>query len=111
MRPPDQPSSYSKAYVVANVSRFVTLAGEHEDGIRFGREALAMAEELQIDSLRSHALNNIGIARVATGDMDGIDDLEQSASIAVEANSIESVRAYGNLASVLIANTITGERM
>jgi tetratricopeptide (TPR) repeat protein len=97
----DQPSSYSKAYVVANVSRFATLAGEHEDGIRSGREALAMAEELRIDSLRSHALNNIGIARVATGDMDGIDDLEQSASIAVEANSIESVRAYGNLASVL----------
>jgi class 3 adenylate cyclase/tetratricopeptide (TPR) repeat protein len=97
----DQPSSYSKAYVVANVSRYATLAGEHEDGIRFGREALAMAEELQIDSLRSHALNNMGIARVATGDMDGIDDLEQSAAIALEANSIESVRAYGNLASVL----------
>jgi class 3 adenylate cyclase/tetratricopeptide (TPR) repeat protein len=97
----DQPSSYSKAYVVANVSRFATLAGEHEDGIRSGREALAMAEELRIDSLRSHALNNIGIARVATGDMDGIEDLEQSASIALEANSIESVRAYGNLASVL----------
>ena len=97
----DQPNSYSKAYVVANVSRYATLAGEHEDGIRVGREALAMAEELQIDPLRSHALNNIGIARVATGDMDGIDDLEQSASIALEANSIESVRAYGNLASVL----------
>ncbi|HKB20644.1 MAG TPA: AAA family ATPase, partial [Gaiellaceae bacterium] len=97
----DQPSSYSKAYVVANVSRFTTLAGEHEDGIRFGREALAMAEELKIDSLRSHALNNIGIARVATGDPAGIDDLEQSASIALEANSIESVRAYGNLASTL----------
>jgi class 3 adenylate cyclase/tetratricopeptide (TPR) repeat protein len=98
----DQPSSYSKAYVVANVSRFATLAGEHEDGLRFGREALAMAEKLQIDSLRSHALNNMGIARVATGDMEGIDDLEQSASIALEANSIESVRAYGNLASVLL---------
>jgi tetratricopeptide (TPR) repeat protein len=97
-----QPSSYSKAYVVANVSRFATLAGEHEDGLRFGREALAMAEKLQIDSLRSHALNNMGIARVATGDMEGIDDLEQSASIALEANSIESVRAYGNLASVLL---------
>jgi len=96
----DQPNSYSKAYVIANVSRYATLAGEHEDGIRVGREALAMAEELQIDSLRSHALNNIGIARVATGDMDGIDDLEQSASIALEANSIESVRAFGNLASV-----------
>jgi class 3 adenylate cyclase/tetratricopeptide (TPR) repeat protein len=97
----DQPSSYSKAYVVANVSRFTTLAGDNEDGFRFGRQALAMAEELGIDSLRSHALNNMGIARVAIGDAGGIDDLEQSAAIAVKANSIESVRAHGNLASVL----------
>ena len=67
----DQPNSYSKAYVVANVSRYATLAGEHEDGISVGREALAMARGTRIDPLRSHALNNIGIARVATGDMDG----------------------------------------
>jgi class 3 adenylate cyclase/tetratricopeptide (TPR) repeat protein len=97
----DQPSSYSKAYVLANVSRFATLAGENEDGIRFGREALAMAEELSIDALRSHALNNIGMARVALGDTAGVADLEQSAVIALEANSIESVRAYGNLGSVI----------
>jgi class 3 adenylate cyclase/tetratricopeptide (TPR) repeat protein len=97
----DQPSSYSKGYVLANASRFATLAGENEDGIRFGREALAMAEELGIDALRSHALNNIGMARVALGDTAGVDDLEQSAAIAVDANSIESVRAYGNLASVI----------
>jgi class 3 adenylate cyclase/tetratricopeptide (TPR) repeat protein len=98
----DQPKSYSKTYVVANVSRFEVLAGENEEAIRSGRAALAMAEELGIDSLRSHALNNIGIGRVALGDVGGIDDLEQSAAIAVEANSVESVRAYGNLASTLL---------
>jgi class 3 adenylate cyclase/tetratricopeptide (TPR) repeat protein len=97
----DQPKSYSKTYVVANLSRFEVLAGENEEAIRSGREALAMAEELGIDSLRSHALNNIGIGRVALGDVGGIDDLEQSAAIAMEANSVESVRAYGNLASTL----------
>jgi class 3 adenylate cyclase/tetratricopeptide (TPR) repeat protein len=97
----DQPSSYSKAYVLANVSRFAALAGENEEGIRFGREALAMAEELDIDAIRSHALNNMGFARVSSGDAGGIDDLEQSAEVAVAANSIESVRAYGNLAATL----------
>jgi tetratricopeptide (TPR) repeat protein len=97
----DQPSSYSKAYVLANVSRFTTLAGDNEEGLHFGRQALTMAGELGIDSIRSHALNNMGIARVAIGDAGGIDDLEQSAAIAVNANSIESVRAHGNLASVL----------
>jgi tetratricopeptide (TPR) repeat protein len=97
----DQPSSYSKAYVVANVSRFEALAGENDDAIRHGREALAMADELGIDAIRSHALNNMGFAKVAIGDTGGVDDLERSVAIAVEANSIESVRASGNLGSVL----------
>jgi class 3 adenylate cyclase/tetratricopeptide (TPR) repeat protein len=97
----DQPSSYSKAYVFANLSRFAALAGENADAIRFGHDALAMADELGLASIRSHALNNMGFAKVAIGDEGGIDDLERSAAIAVEANSIESVRAYGNLASTL----------
>jgi class 3 adenylate cyclase/tetratricopeptide (TPR) repeat protein len=97
----DQPSSYSKAYVLANLSRFTALAGENEEAIGFGRGALAMADDLDLVVIRSHALNNMGFARVAIGDAGGIDDLEQSAEIALAANSIESVRAYGNLASVL----------
>jgi class 3 adenylate cyclase/tetratricopeptide (TPR) repeat protein len=95
----DEPTSYSKAFVVANVSRYAMLAGEKEDAIRLGREALEMAVELGIDELRAHTLNNIGAARVAKGDTGGIEDLEQSLAIAVAANSPESVRAYGNLAS------------
>jgi class 3 adenylate cyclase/tetratricopeptide (TPR) repeat protein len=97
----DQPISYSKAYVVTNVSRFAALAGENDEAIRFGREGLAMADELGLDAIRAHTLNNMGFAKVAIGDAGGIDDLERSVAIAVEANSIESVRAYGNLASVL----------
>ncbi|MEP7225451.1 MAG: hypothetical protein ABI783_10890, partial [Actinomycetota bacterium] len=98
----DAPSSYSKAYVVANVSRFAVLAGENDDATRLGRQALAMAEEFGIDELRSHALNNMGIARVQKGDVGGVEDLEKSIAIAVAANSPESVRGYGNLASILM---------
>jgi tetratricopeptide (TPR) repeat protein len=98
----EEPTSYSKAFVVANVSRYGMLAGEREKAIRVGREALAMAEELGIDELRSHALNNIGASRLAQGDRGGLDDTEQSLAIAVAANSPESVRAYGNLASQLV---------
>jgi class 3 adenylate cyclase/tetratricopeptide (TPR) repeat protein len=97
----DEPTSYSKTYVVASFSRFSMLAGQSEDAIQSGREALAMAEELGNDELRSHALDNIGIARVHLGDSGGLDDLEQSVAIAVAANSVESVRSYGNLSSVL----------
>jgi tetratricopeptide (TPR) repeat protein len=60
-----------------------------------------MAEALGSDELRSHALNNIGIARVGSGDEGGLEDLERAVAIAVAANSIESVRSYGNLASTL----------
>ena len=74
----DEPTSYSKAYVVANVSRYLMLAGRASEAIRLGREALAMAEELGIDELRSHALNNIGIGRIRQGDRGGLEDLEQS---------------------------------
>jgi tetratricopeptide (TPR) repeat protein len=98
----DEPTSASKAFVVANVSRYAMLAGDKDDAIRLGREALHMAEELGIDELRAHALNNIGTSRIAKGDRGGLEDLEQSLAIAVAANSPESVRAYGNLASSFV---------
>jgi class 3 adenylate cyclase/tetratricopeptide (TPR) repeat protein len=97
----DGPTSTAKAFFVSNASRYAMLAGEHDDAIRLGREALAMAEELSMDDLRSHALNNIGVARLGIGDKRGLDDLEQSVEISVAANSAESVRSYGNLASTL----------
>ena len=97
----DEPSSYGKAYVMTNSSRFWMLAGEGEHAIRVGREALAMAEELGLEELQAHALDNIGVARIGLGDNGGIADLERSIEIADRINSIESARAYGNLASAL----------
>ena len=97
----DEPSSYEKAYVMANSSRFWMLAGEADRAIRVGREALAMAEELGLEELQAHALDNIGIARLGQGDHGGFEDLERSIEIADAINSVESARAYGNLASAL----------
>jgi len=87
--------------VLANASRFWVLAGENERGIRVGREALAMAEQLGLDELRAHALDNIGMARVQIGDRGGFEDLERSIEIADAINSVESARARGNMASSL----------
>jgi tetratricopeptide (TPR) repeat protein len=78
------------------------VAGDNEDAIRLGAEVLAMTEELGgDDNLRSQALNNIGVARISSGDLAGMQELEESVAIAVAVNSPESVRGYGNLASVL----------
>jgi class 3 adenylate cyclase/tetratricopeptide (TPR) repeat protein len=96
-----RPTSFSKAFVLAEESRFQMLAGEPEHAIRFGREALVMIEELGgNDELRAHALNNIGSARVWSNDVGGVADLEESLEIGVAINSVESTRAYGNLASI-----------
>ena len=97
----DEPSSYAKAYVMANASRFWMLAGASDDAIRGGLEALAMAEELGLEELQAHALDNIGVTRLGMGDERGFEDLERSIAIADSINSVESARAYGNLASAL----------
>jgi class 3 adenylate cyclase len=98
----DAPVSYAKAYVMANVSRFRMLAGDSEHAIAVGLEALAMAEELGHAELQAHALSDIGISRMQSGDdAGGLVDLERSIEIADSINSIESARAYGNMASGL----------
>ena len=97
----EEPTSYSKANVVTMLSRFHMLAAEAPEAIRTGREVLRMAEELGGDDhLRAHALNNIGVARISTGDSAGMAELEESVALAESVNSPESVRSYGNLASV-----------
>ena len=97
----DVPVSYAKAYVMTNVSRFWMLAGDSERAIASGREALDMAEHLGLEELQAHAFDNIGISRVQAGDRGGVEDLERSIEIADAINSVESARAYGNLASGL----------
>jgi tetratricopeptide (TPR) repeat protein len=98
----DRPTSYRKAHILANASRFQMLAGDTESTIRLGREALLMMEELGGDEEgRAFVLNNIGSARVRAGDAGGLDDLEESVEISDAINSAESGRGYGNLASIL----------
>ena len=97
----DQPTSYAKANVMTTLSRFRMLAGDTGEAIRLGTEALRMIEELGGDDhLRAHALNNMGVARISMGDVAGMAELEESVALAEAVNSPESVRGYGNLASV-----------
>ena len=95
----DQSSSREKAYVLANLSRYLMLAGRATEAIATGREALAMAEALGQDDLRAHALNNIGAARGSAGDLGGFADLEESIAIAERIGSPEAIRGYINLAA------------
>ena len=91
----------SAARVLAQVARYAMLAEENEEAVRVGREALRMAEELDLADLIPHALNSIGTARARSGDPAGIPDLERAIETALAANNPDAARAYNNLAAVL----------
>jgi class 3 adenylate cyclase/tetratricopeptide (TPR) repeat protein len=98
----DVPLSRAKVDVACNVSRYHMLAGEDEEAVASGREAFRMAEELGLNDLMAHALDNIGASRVSLGDVAGIEDIRRGAAIAAEANaSYELCRAYNNLGALL----------
>ena len=91
-------SSPAKARVLSQVARYRAIAGDTEPAISAGQEALAIAEQLGLDELRAHALNNISVAKSNSGDLAGaISDLEQSIEIALAINSPEAARGYNNL--------------
>jgi class 3 adenylate cyclase/tetratricopeptide (TPR) repeat protein len=92
------PPSRVQAKVLVEVSHYEMLADRNESAIEIGREGLRMAEELGLDVLRANALNNIGAARVHSGDPDGSDDVEESVVVAEQSKDIpELIRAYNNL--------------
>jgi len=96
------PPSAAKARVLSQIARYRALAGEVDEPIRIGSEALAIAEDLGLDELRAHALNNVGIAKGNAGDMkNAIADVERSIEIALSINSPEAARGYNNLSAML----------
>jgi len=97
----DAPASRAKAYFLAQLSRYRMLAGEFAEAIRVGEDVLAIAAELALPEVTASALNTVGTARLNTGDISGMDGIERSIAIALEANSSECVRGYTNLSSTL----------
>ncbi len=95
----DRPASVAKALVLAERSRFLMLASRNQEAIQIGREAEALAGELGLHVLLASSLNNIGVARVSSGDLDGLRDLERAIEIADGVSPSEHFRAVGNLAS------------
>ena len=81
-----RPSRTQAAVLESEAARY-TLADRNDRAITVGREALRLCEELGLDDISTRALNNVGAARVCSGDPEGIADLEQSIKLAVKVNS------------------------
>ena len=91
--------SVSKARVLAVYARNRSRAGDSSESLKFGREALAIAEALSLDELRVDALTTIAAAKGLLGDTVGESrDLEEALEIALAVNSPEAAVVLNNLA-------------
>lgn len=81
------PATATLASVRAHLARFYMVAGRHDDAIRIGRDALAIARDLDLEELQAFALTSVGTARINGADMGGFDDLEEGIAIAERAHS------------------------
>jgi predicted ATPase len=88
----------AKAKVLAYSARLRFLAGGLDDGIRIAGEALAIAEALQLNELRAHAVTTIGSAKHRQRAGSGDADLELALAIATESNSPLVSNILNNLA-------------
>jgi class 3 adenylate cyclase/tetratricopeptide (TPR) repeat protein len=97
----DQGPSRAKTYVLANLAGSLLQRGQHQEAIQVGRQALAMADDLGLEELRAWGLSYVGMARVATGDPDGVADLERSLAIDAHMKSANIAVGYTNLVLAL----------
>jgi class 3 adenylate cyclase/tetratricopeptide (TPR) repeat protein len=90
--------SPATARVIANVARTRAIGGDPEEGLRLAREALAMAEALELDELRTHTLSTIGMAKGYLGDPTGRPDEERALELALAAHSPQAGSIANNVA-------------
>jgi tetratricopeptide (TPR) repeat protein len=92
--------SPTKARVTGTAARLMMLSSRDEEAIHLGEEALALAERLGIDEIKAAALVDIGSARAAAGEDEGLAILGRAVGVAREANAaFDLCRAIGNLAA------------
>ena len=95
--------SAAKAFALTNLTAALMERGATDEALQVGRQALAMAEALQLDDQRLLALNFLGCVRVASGDPGGISEQEQAVAIAEAMHSPHSAMVYGNLSTSVAA--------
>ena len=86
------------AMAYSNLAHLAMLADELDGALRHGRAAIALGQVLGRPDIISHALNNMGSARIWQEPAIGRADLEKSLDIALAHNYQEhAARAYTNL--------------
>ena len=88
------------AMAYSNRAQLHMLQGQSTEAIAWGNQALALAASLDDEDIESHALNNIGAAKLDSGDPSGHEELERSLALALAGGYEEhAARAYVNLSN------------
>ena len=90
--------STAKARVLAMSARLRMLADENEEAIRIANEALTIADSLELDEIRAHALTTRGASLNKVDSTKGRTDVEDALRIAIDANSPIAAVVANNLA-------------
>jgi class 3 adenylate cyclase/tetratricopeptide (TPR) repeat protein len=98
----DRDPSASKARVLALSARARMLAGDHQQAIDAAQDALEIADALELDELRAHALTTIGSSKFHIELSTGRPDLEQALEIALAVDSPIAAVTLNNLAVLAI---------
>jgi class 3 adenylate cyclase len=94
----DAEPSAAKARVLAECARFRMLV-EEPTAIGLAREALALAEALDLPDVQANALITLGTATLFAGDASGPSDIERGLRVALEHGALSAAgRGYSNLA-------------
>jgi predicted ATPase len=94
--------SASKARVLALSARYRMLAGNAEEAIRIAREALAIAEGLELDEIRAHALTTVGSSKSRIELSSGRTELEEALEIALAVDSPIAATTMNNLSVLAV---------
>jgi DNA-binding CsgD family transcriptional regulator len=93
------PPGRELAMAYSNRAQLAMLEDNVEATLRWGGKAIALATQLGDQEVLSHALNNVGTARVRH-DQSGLPDIEHALALALEGGYQEhAARAYTNLAT------------
>ncbi|HZO61799.1 MAG TPA: AAA family ATPase [Gaiellaceae bacterium] len=92
--------SPAKARMTATAARLMMLSARDDDAIRLGEEARALAEQVGRDEIKASALVDIGSARSALGEDEGLAILAEAVEFARGVNAaFDLCRGIGNLAT------------
>ena len=95
---PLMPPGRELAWAYSNRAQLEMLGGRAAAAIDWAERTIRLAERLNEKEILSHALNNLGAARLMGGDDAGWTDLERSLAIALASDFHEhAARAYTNL--------------